>query len=224
METYYCDYIDVKPLGSFTTIFFAKQKFGEVDPNFIRQFGDELPSQWKIMDYRFEHHVVTYNKDEVHPLVTDGWKDMRDVFDLHQNEVIEFAYHGQGLFGIMASRRFESEDQIPDYHSRSVSRGNSVRFQVELTRDNMSNPYLSIWNAFEIYVRNSNLNVITACCDNGTKTEMQFAKQDNPFWMTALGPGWFGFCRKNGFRAGDQLCFNFSLVNCGNNVVRVFKI
>ncbi|PNY06778.1 hypothetical protein L195_g003256 [Trifolium pratense] len=176
METYYCDLIDVTPLGSFATMFFSNQKFGEVDPNFIREFGHELPVEWRIMDYRFEHHIVTYNKDEIHPLLTDGWKEMREVFDLHKNEEIHFAYHGQ----------------------------------VELKRDNIRNPYL--------------VNAITAYCDNGTKTNLQVAIHDNPFPVSALGPGWFGFCRKNGFPAGDELCFNFSLVNSGNNVVRVFKI
>ncbi|XP_045790781.1 uncharacterized protein LOC123885546 [Trifolium pratense] len=223
METYYCDLIDVTPLGNFVTMFFSNQKFGEVDPKFIRDFGHELPGQWRIMDYRFEHHVVTYNKDEIYPLLTDGWTKMREVFDLHKNEEIHFAYHGEGMFGITASRRFESEEQIPNYHSR-YTRGNCARFQVELTRENIRNPYLSIWDLFAIFVRNCNVNVITACCDNGTKTDLQIAIHDNPFPVTALGPGWFAFCRKNGFRAGDGLCFNFSLVNSGNNVVRVFKI
>ncbi|MCH89692.1 hypothetical protein A2U01_0010592, partial [Trifolium medium] len=210
METYR-DYLDVTSIGGFRTIYFIKQKFGEVDPDFVHQFGDQLPEKWRIMDYRFDEHFVTFNKDESHPLLMDGWHEMREVFDLHQNEEIQFAYYGKDVFGIMGSKRFETEDQLPNFHSRCVTPGTCHRFQVDLTRENIRNPYFDIWNAFAIFVRKSNFNVLTACCDNGTKTDLEVAIHENPFKMTAFGPDWFGFCRKNDFRAGDVLCFKFSL-------------
>ncbi|MCH85319.1 hypothetical protein A2U01_0006163 [Trifolium medium] len=47
------------------------------------------------MDYGFDEHIVTFNKDESHPLLMDGWHEMKEVFDLHQNEEIHIAYYGK---------------------------------------------------------------------------------------------------------------------------------
>ncbi|GAU25318.1 hypothetical protein TSUD_375810 [Trifolium subterraneum] len=200
------------------------KKFGEIDPTFVEEFKEQLPEKWKIIDYRYQAHTVTYNKDETLPLFTDGWHEMRDVFDLHQNEEIHFGYYGKDVFGIIAARRFESETQIPTFHSRCVTPGRAVRFQVELSKDTINNCYLSIWNDFEAYVKGANLNKITACGDNVSKTVFKVAIHDEPFESTCIGVGWWPFCRNCCFHSGDVICFKFSLVPVGNNVVHVFKL
>ncbi|MCH83548.1 hypothetical protein A2U01_0004374 [Trifolium medium] len=221
---FYKDYLKVPPIGGFTTVYFPNQKFGEVDPTFVEEFFDQLPAKWKILDFHFDAHIVTFNKDKIHPLLLDGWHEMTDVFDLHQNEVVHLGYYGNDVFGILASKTFVTDDQLPNFHSRCITPGTFVRFQVQLSRDTVNNPYLSLWNEFESFVRESNFNVLTACCDNGTKTVFQVSIHDVPFKTTTIGLGWWAFCRQNGFRSGDVLCFKFSLQGPANNVVRVFKI
>ncbi|GAU14564.1 hypothetical protein TSUD_96280 [Trifolium subterraneum] len=176
------------------------------------------------MDFRYDVHMVTFNKDPVHPLLLDGWHEMREIFDFHQNEEIHLGYYGKNLFGVLATQKFITDDQLPVFHSRCITPGTFVRFRVELSRDNINHPYFCIWNEFEKFIRDSNINVLNACCDNGTKTVFQVSIHDEPFTTTTVGLGWSAFCRQNGFRAGDVLCFKFSLLGGLNNVVRVFKI
>jgi hypothetical protein len=94
------------------------------------------------MDFRFDAHIVKFNKDRTHPMLTDGWSQLRDVFDLHHNEELTFGYYGQDIFGILASKKFETEDQIPIFHSRCITPGKCVRFQVQLSHDSINKPYL----------------------------------------------------------------------------------
>ncbi|MCI18499.1 hypothetical protein A2U01_0039653, partial [Trifolium medium] len=123
MEETYRDYLHVTPIGGFTTIYFSKQKFGEVDLVFVHEFNEQLPEKWRIMDFRYEAHIVTFNKDETNPLMMDGWHEMREVFDLHQNEELHIGYYGKDLFAILASKRFGSDDQVPTYHNRCITPG-----------------------------------------------------------------------------------------------------
>ncbi|MCI07990.1 hypothetical protein A2U01_0029060, partial [Trifolium medium] len=140
------------------------------------------------------------------------------------NEEVHIGYYGKDLFAILGSKRFGSDDQVPTYHSRCITPGTFLRFQVQLTKETINNPYLSIWNDFEDFLRGSNLNELTVCCDNGSKKVFKVAIHDHPFKSTSIGLDWWAFCRQNGFRFGDVICFKFSLVGDGNNVVRVFKM
>jgi hypothetical protein len=58
------------------------------------EFIDELEDTWKIMDYKYTSHIVKFNKDLIFPLLTDGWKEMKDVFDFTDQQDVTLFYHG----------------------------------------------------------------------------------------------------------------------------------
>ncbi|CAJ2645311.1 hypothetical protein L195_g014590 [Trifolium pratense] len=219
----YSKYLQVTPIASFTVIFLANQIYGEVDPSFVKEYFGELLEIWEFMDYQDKIHSVTFNKSVVHPLLTSGWKQMKDVFLFNPNQEIDFLYYGNSLFGMMCSKRLECVCQIPMYHSRFLKFGYTLDFYLQLSYDVLNKGFLNITGAFEDYMRYCDFKILIACCDNGMIIPFQVALTDEPFRTTSIGTGWEYFCQENRFVAGDVLCFKFNIWNYSNSV-NVYKI
>jgi hypothetical protein len=112
------------------------------------EFMDELEDTWKIMNYKYTSHIVKFNKDMVFPLLTDGWKEMKDVFDFTDQQDVTLFYHGNNIFGIISSKPLQNYQQLPTYHSHAVILGHTSHFCVRLTNDIINNPYLVICYQF----------------------------------------------------------------------------
>jgi hypothetical protein len=108
----------------------------------VKEFQGELLEIWNFMDYKDRVHSVSFNKNIIHPLLTNGWREMKQIFNFHINHVIDFLYYGNGLFGMIATRPLECFCQIPIYHSRFLKFGYTIDFCLSLTDDIMNQPFL----------------------------------------------------------------------------------
>jgi hypothetical protein len=116
--------------------------YGEVDPNFVKEYGSELLDTWKFIDYKDKLHSVEFNQSFIHPLLTNGWREMKDVFGFDINQEVDFLYYGNNVFGLMFSKTLECYCQIPMYHSRYTRFGYTIEFIVDVTDDNLNKPFL----------------------------------------------------------------------------------
>ncbi|GAU31619.1 hypothetical protein TSUD_63680 [Trifolium subterraneum] len=210
-------------MASFTAIYLSNQIFGEFDPYFIKEYGAELLESWIFIDYKDKMHSVTFNMSSIRPLLTYGWREMKDVFGFGINQEVDFLYYGKSVFGFMCSKPLDCYCQIPIYHSRFTRFSYTVEFFLGLTTDNVSKPFLNVFDAFEEFLRSSNFEFILLCCDNGCIDAIDIALTDKPFITTSVGIGWNNFCVRGEFVAGDFLCFKFTVLN-GSNVTCVYKL
>jgi hypothetical protein len=101
-----------------------------------------LQGTWKFIDYKDTLHTVEFNQSFIHPLLTTGWKEMKDVFGFELNQEIDFLYYGNSVFGLMCGKSLECHCQIPMYHSRFIRFGYTIEFYQDLTSDNITKPFL----------------------------------------------------------------------------------
>jgi hypothetical protein len=114
---------------------------GEVDPAFVRKFMHELPRKWKIMNYGYNHHDVSFNMDDKYPLMTYGWDEMKEFWDFNDRQHLHFAYFGDGLFGMRVST-FHNDNEIPKFHSRHIIGRTLPLFPIRLSEEIIGRPYL----------------------------------------------------------------------------------
>jgi hypothetical protein len=194
-------------------------------------------------------HVLTYNKNLIYPLLTDGWTEMRDFFkfsDLHQFCLI---FYGNNLFFLTESRKIHQPKQIPIFHSRCILPNHTANFFTKLTKKCVATSYFvstffnlyfkisfqyfiyskiifffqNIFEEFEEYVRTNRLVHITLCTDNGTTQVFQVLCTTTPFSITAVGVNWNIFCQTNSFQEGDTICFKFTRL-FRQHIGHVFKL
>ncbi|GAU39037.1 hypothetical protein TSUD_59930 [Trifolium subterraneum] len=211
------------PLGGFTSAYFHKQKYCQVDPEFAAEFGSDIGCDWKFVGANDKIHKATFNKDPVHPWLMDGWSELSSAFGFSGDCLVSFVYVGDDTFCLVLDELWNAEVQLPAYHSRSLYGPYNANFCVRLTEDVVNRPYLNIFCDFEDHVIGERVGRIAACCDNGSVTYFDVSSTVFPFKMTAIGLGWKNFCEANNFCIGDALCFKFSAVT-SSNVAYVFKI
>ncbi|GAU39759.1 hypothetical protein TSUD_220020 [Trifolium subterraneum] len=100
---------------------------------------------------------------------------------------------------------------VPMYHSHFIKSGYTFECYVDVTIDNIAEPFLNVFGSFEDYLRSFNFEFIIVCCDNGNINVFDIALTVNPFKTTSIGVGWNNFCVKGEFVAGDFLCFKFTM-------------
>jgi hypothetical protein len=74
------------------------QKFTEVEQDFVKEFFDELPENWKIINENGLTHLLTFNCHKTFPLLSEGWSLFADFYHPPGNVEIIFSYHGSGFF------------------------------------------------------------------------------------------------------------------------------
>jgi hypothetical protein len=101
-----------------------------------------LGETWGFIDYKNKMHSVSFNMSSIRPLLTNGWKEMKDVFGFAANKEMEVLYYGKNMFGLMCSKPLECHCHIPMYHSRFIKFGYTIEFYVDVTADNVVKPFL----------------------------------------------------------------------------------
>ncbi|WJX67725.1 hypothetical protein P8452_52169 [Trifolium repens] len=59
-------------LGAFETIHFQDLDYGEVEPNFVEEFEEELDDEWEIINPNGSSNFVTFNENLIRPMLTTG--------------------------------------------------------------------------------------------------------------------------------------------------------
>jgi hypothetical protein len=101
-----------------------------------------LGPSWKISNFLDKSHCLTSNENIVHPLMTNGWEEMPNVFGFAGNTVIKLGYYGSNLFRLMSISPLKDNLEIPVYHSRSMRYGNTSNFFVAMNTEIINIPYL----------------------------------------------------------------------------------
>ncbi|WJX46228.1 hypothetical protein P8452_33049 [Trifolium repens] len=222
MDTYK-PLINSEPLGFFTSIYFENKEYGEVNPQFIGKFLLELGPSWKISNFVDKSHYVTSNENIGHPLMTNGWVEMPNVFGFAGNIVIKLGYYGNNLFRLMSINHLQDNLEILVYHSRSMRYGNTSNFFVAMNTEIINRPYLSIFCHFVEYVRFHKIKDIKVCCDKGMTFSFNVAYTQKPSHTTSIGLGTKEFCSLKKFGPEDVVCFKFDDVN-PISLTHVYKI
>jgi hypothetical protein len=97
---------------------------------------------WKISNFVDKSHYITSNENIVHPLMTNGWEEMPNVFGFAGNTVIKLGYYGSNLFRLMSISPLQDNLEIPVYLSRSMRYGNTSNFFVAMNTEIINRPYL----------------------------------------------------------------------------------
>ncbi|KAK2444277.1 hypothetical protein QL285_015316 [Trifolium repens] len=65
-------------LGGFEKIHFQGLDYGEVEPNFVEEFEDELNYEWEIIKANGSSNFITFNGNLIRPMLTIGWNNLRN--------------------------------------------------------------------------------------------------------------------------------------------------
>jgi hypothetical protein len=70
----------------------------ELPRYFVYDFYEELGDTFILMD-AYKHIIeVKFNKHARHPLMTENWLRVRDVFGISGDRLMLFTYHGNNIF------------------------------------------------------------------------------------------------------------------------------
>ncbi|GAU51524.1 hypothetical protein TSUD_413880 [Trifolium subterraneum] len=118
--------------------------YGEVPPEFIEKFHNEVPQSVELWDINFMQHYLTLNKDHVVPHLTDGWDELMNHYHIEQVKEIMFVYLGGRRFWISIGKRLNDKNEYPSFHSESTMPNETVYFDVVLSRDAAVSSQLNI--------------------------------------------------------------------------------
>jgi hypothetical protein len=114
------------------------QKFTEVEQDFVKEFFDELPENWKIINENGLTHLLTFNCHKTFPLLSEGWDSFADFYHPPGNVEIIFSYHGSGFFGVKSIKRITACCEIPPFHSRNMFDPDAALFEIQLGGGNVN--------------------------------------------------------------------------------------
>ncbi|WJX34169.1 DNA helicase [Trifolium repens] len=140
-------------LGGFEKIHFQGLDYGEVEPNFVEEFEDELNYEWEIIKANGSSNFITFNGNLIRPMLTIGWNNLRNVYSFNDNKRMFFNYLGRSRFSITIRNNIKNENRIPSFHSRSTKPRRTVYFNITLTHLQMAIPSILV---FSCYIYKSN--------------------------------------------------------------------
>jgi len=91
-----------------------------------------------IIDENGNMHMVNFNGDYNHPLLTHGWSQLRSFYGFECHKEIILCYSGQNDFVIYPfDSAVTDTGEIPSYHNMSTAPGEIVCFDVTLSKFQM---------------------------------------------------------------------------------------
>ncbi|CAJ2644773.1 unnamed protein product [Trifolium pratense] len=208
-------------IGSFKTLHVPNEPYGEIDPNFLKQFHDhDFQCTWKLQDEQRKYHRIMFNGDFSHPLLTKGWNSLRSYYGMEDEHFeIEIAYYGQNLFTIKKGQNIVDTSIIPNFHSRSTTLDQTLYFDHTIT----SKSFL-VFNAdMSKYIDKNDFNCLVLCGKKGKKIDANIESDYLELPSCYIEDEWKTFCTRNKFKIGDRVRIKFASVN-QSHMVHIFKI
>jgi hypothetical protein len=88
-----------------------------------------------IIDRDNRRMNVKFNGSVEHPLMLEGWTDMRDFFNITGNKLMLITYVGDNRFVVDVHPHELQPDSLPSYHTYRHFATDPVSFDVILTQD-----------------------------------------------------------------------------------------
>jgi hypothetical protein len=110
------------------------QPYGELDPSFVQQRYHELGVNFIVMNRRCRIMTVKFNLSYRHPLITEGWSELRSFLGIHGNKMLLMTYLGNNRFLIDIAQPTELNPlELPAYHTYRNVALEPRPFEVTLT-------------------------------------------------------------------------------------------
>jgi hypothetical protein len=106
-----------------------------MQPRFLEEFIDELDENLIIIDRDNRRMNVKFNGSVEHPLMLEGWTDMRDFFNITGNKIMLITYVGDNRFVVDVHPHELQPDSLPSYHTCRHFAADPISFDVILTQD-----------------------------------------------------------------------------------------
>jgi hypothetical protein len=122
------------------------QPYGELDPTFVQQHYHELGVNFMVINRRSRIMTVKFNLSYFHPLITEGWPELRSFLGIDGNKMLLMTYQGNNRFLIHVAQPTELNLlELPAYHTYRNVAMEPDPFQVTLTSFSATNYKLVSW-------------------------------------------------------------------------------
>ncbi|XP_058751249.1 uncharacterized protein LOC131624318 [Vicia villosa] len=190
----------------------SSQSYPEIQPSFVKAYGQELTKCWTIMNNQGLHVELIYNQIEMHPLVLSGWPCLESYYNLPSEVVLTIGYYGNNNFSVLSFVEVLRPQDLPRFHSRNVFSEDIYFFDVDLHPFSVDIPKLKLQEDFATFLRDNAYEYIVLCGDNGKNKFMSTLKIEDPR-RTKIGYGWDDFCKSNNFKCGDRIRFRLDVTS-----------
>jgi hypothetical protein len=102
----------------------------ELDPIFVAKHFDELEEHWTLQDGIGNSHRVTFNKIMTMPMLTFGWDEFRDYYNIKMKPLISFTYLKNSVFQTKIFEGSATTNEYPSYHRLSTCITRDLTFHV----------------------------------------------------------------------------------------------
>ncbi|XP_045796467.1 uncharacterized protein LOC123890810 [Trifolium pratense] len=216
---------NLEPKAMFSVASLSFQEFAEIDPNYRKQLDVPIGIKWYVKNKSGPHHTLTCTLGCIFPLITGGWKELREYYRFPDDVEVTFSYFGYDCFAIKNIKTLDCCAEIPYFHSRSVFPLKTTYFDVTMKGDMTMEDNLTIeCSDFNEYLKENDWSALAACLDDGEVYDLKVRGRRSPYKIQ-LGYCWNHFCQCNDFYKGDILRFKFdSDVATWEKKCHVYKI
>jgi hypothetical protein len=78
------------------------QPYGEIRPSFVEHFIHKLGREIILIDAKSNRHKVKFNQNIEHPLLTEGWINLREFYGWNEDKMIFMKFLGNDCFQFTA--------------------------------------------------------------------------------------------------------------------------
>jgi len=112
----------------------------EVEPSFVHKYYNELFGTWQILNTIDKGHLLSFKKNIVNPLLTNGWPEVKNFHELPDNVEIAFVYYGNNMFVVYMYKEIYNHRELPAWHSRCTMPPHTAYFDNVLCDSDFSSP------------------------------------------------------------------------------------
>jgi hypothetical protein len=113
---------------------YVLKAYGEVSPEFIHAFADDLQPKWHLWDDNGVKHKLTFDRKYIVPHLIDGWFPLIEVLGIHAPSEVHFFYYGGPTFRISIKGELTNTALYPSWHSLSTKPNLTTYFEVKLSK------------------------------------------------------------------------------------------
>ncbi|KAL5065188.1 hypothetical protein RYX36_026925 [Vicia faba] len=84
------------------------QMYAKIDPEFMRNYNDELSKSWTMLNNQGVHQEVIFNKVRDHPMIISEWPLLEAYYDLPSEVIVEVGYYGNNNFKINGFKKCQA--------------------------------------------------------------------------------------------------------------------
>jgi len=105
-----------------------------VDQHFVVSYAHELGPQWHLVDVNGMSTTITYNMDSDNPRITEGWFNMRNLYQIQSDSHIQFQYLGNCLFHLTVFKGGCTRTSWTTFMNRITHQNTRSIFSVKLSK------------------------------------------------------------------------------------------